>query len=83
MNPQQSQLNHGRDASWIIEVRPDVVTLIDLYTVASGYLVTDLADCIRSICNIAGEEPKCKDDVIFDINSCRYFLKGYFSISNE
>ncbi len=60
-----------------------VVSLIDLDTVSSGYLITDLADCIRSICNIAGEDPKSKDDVCFDINSCKYFLNGYFSISNE
>tara|TARA_B100001250_G_scaffold373420_1_gene359555 strand:+ start:869 stop:1813 length:945 start_codon:yes stop_codon:yes gene_type:complete len=60
-----------------------VVSLIDLDTVSSGYLLTDLADCIRSICNVAGEDPKCKDDISFDINSCKYFLKGYFSISND
>ena len=60
-----------------------VVSLIDLDTVSSGFLLTDLADCIRSICNIAGEDPKDKDEVYFDINSCNYFLKGYFSLSDE
>ena len=60
-----------------------VVSLIDLDTVSSGYLLTDLADCIRSICNVVGGEPKHIDDVCFDINSCKYFLKGYFSISNK
>ncbi len=57
-----------------------VVSLIDLDTVSSGYLLTDLADCIRSICNLAGEDPKNKDNIYFDINSCKYFLKGYLSI---
>ncbi len=57
-----------------------VVSLIDLDTVSSGYLLTDLADCIRSICNIAGENPSNIDNVYFDINSCKYFLNGYFSI---
>ncbi len=60
-----------------------VVSLIDLDTVSSGYLLTDLADCIRSVSNVVGEDPKYKDDVSFDINSCNYFIKGYFSISKE
>ncbi len=57
-----------------------VVSLIDLDTVSSGYLLTDLADCIRSVCNIAGEDPNTLGNVYFDINSCKYFLNGYFSI---
>ena len=57
-----------------------VVSLIDLDTVSSGYLLTDLADCIRSICNIAGEDPDNIDNVYFDIKCCKFFLKGYFSI---
>ncbi len=60
-----------------------VVSLVDLDTVSSGYLLTDLADCIRSICNIAGEDPDKIDNVYFDINFCRHFLKGYFSIPNQ
>jgi len=59
-----------------------VVSLVDLDTVSSGYLLTDLADCIRSICNKAGEDPNIIDNVNFDINYCNYFLKGYFSIQN-
>jgi len=60
-----------------------VVSLIDLDTVSSGYLLTDLADCIRSICNIAGEDPDNIENVSFDINCCKSFLKGYFSIPNQ
>ena len=60
-----------------------VVSLIDLDTVSSGYLLTDLADCIRSICNSAGGDPENIENVSFDINSCKYFLKGYFSIFNK
>ena len=58
-----------------------VVSLIDLDTVSYGCLLTDLADCIRSICNIAGENPENIDNVSFDINSCKSFLNGYFSIN--
>ena len=60
-----------------------VVSLIDLDTVSSGYLLTDLADCIRSICNSVGGDPVNIENVSFDINSCKYFLKGYFSIFNK
>ncbi len=60
-----------------------VVSLIDLDTVSSGPLLTDLADCIRSICNIEGEEPDNIENVYFDINCCKYFLNGYFSIENK
>ena len=58
-----------------------VVSLIDLDTVSSGYLLTDLADCIRSISNLAGEDPIDDEKVFFDMNTCNYFLKGYFSLS--
>ena len=61
----------------------NVVSLIDLDTVSSGFLQTDLADCIRSICNLFGEDPENKDNVWFDINTCILFLKGYSSITNE
>ena len=60
-----------------------VVSLIDLDTVSSGYLLTDLADCIRSTCNIAGEEPDDIESVHFDIICCKYFLEGYFSTPIE
>ena len=60
-----------------------VVSLIDLDTISSGYLLTDLADCIRSICNLAGDDPQDINDVFFDISNCRNFLIGYFSILNK
>ncbi len=60
-----------------------VVSLIDLDTVNSGNLLSDLADCIRSVCNLAGENPLHKDDVYFDIDSCMYFLQGYLSINKN
>jgi len=60
-----------------------VVSLIDLDTVSSGYLLTDLADCIRSICNLSGGDPENIDNVFFDTSSCKYFLEGYFSIPNQ
>tara|TARA_Y100001968_G_scaffold48278_1_gene38640 strand:- start:247 stop:1410 length:1164 start_codon:yes stop_codon:yes gene_type:complete len=60
-----------------------VVSLIDLDTVSSGHLLTDLADCIRSICNRSGEESKKLESVCFDVNTLKYFLEGYFSINHN
>ena len=59
-----------------------VVSLIDLDTLTSGNLLIDLADCIRSICNPAGEDPKDLESVCFGIGRCKNFLDGYFSIAN-
>ena len=59
-----------------------VVSMIDLDTVSSGYLLTDLADCLRSICNTIGEDTNLTQDVYFDICIFEKFLKGYFSIQN-
>jgi serine/threonine protein kinase len=82
----QSSLIHGdpKLSNFLFDIKYKyVVSLIDLDTVSSGHLLTDLADCIRSICNVAGENPDDIEDVYFDISSCKYFLKGYFSISNK
>ncbi len=82
----QSSLIHGdpKLSNFLFDIQYKyVVSLIDLDTVSSGYLLTDLADCIRSICNVAGENPDNIENVNFDVNCCKYFLKGYFSISNK
>ena len=60
-----------------------VVSLVDLDTVSSGYYLIDLADCIRSICNLAGEDPKNKENVCFDMMSFKMFLNGYLSIDKQ
>ena len=82
----QPSLIHGdpKLSNFLFDIKYKyVVSLIDLDTVSSGYFLTDLADCIRSICNIVGEDPDDIENVYFDIKSCKYFLKGYFSIPNK
>ncbi len=82
----QSSLIHGdpKLSNFLFDIEHKyVVSLIDLDTVSSGYLLTDIADSIRSICNLAGEDPDHIENVYFDINCCKYFLKGYFSIPNK
>lgn len=51
------------------------MSMIDLDTVSAGPLVQDLGDCLRSVCNPAGE--KSRLGVCFDVDFCRRLLGGY------
>ena len=53
------------------------VALIDLDTVSAGNLACDLGDCLRSCCNVSGEDPPRPADVVFDLDICRAVLEGY------
>ncbi len=53
------------------------VALIDLDTVSAGILACDLGDCLRSCCNVIGEDPLHPADVVFDLDICRAVLEGY------
>ncbi len=59
------------------------VSLIDLDTVALGIVQFDIADCLRSICNKSGEEPRSLSNVYFDLDFCIKMLKGYYSIYSK
>jgi len=64
--------------NFLFDHRTDMaIAMIDLDTVSSGLLQYDLGDCLRSLCNRAGEQPECYDDVYFDADIYREFLKGY------
>ncbi len=56
-----------------------VSSVIDLDTVSYGLIQFDLADCIRSCCNKAGEEPSNIKDVFFDVSLFESLLRGYFT----
>jgi len=53
------------------------VSIIDLDTIKPGLLLYDLGDCLRSCCNISGEEPDDFDAVRFDLGRCEALLSGY------
>ncbi len=53
------------------------ISLIDLDTVGPGILQHDIGDCLRSVCNIAGEGSD-PDTISFDLDLCEITLKGYF-----
>jgi Ser/Thr protein kinase RdoA (MazF antagonist) len=51
--------------------------LIDFDTVKAGTILYDIGDCLRSGCNIAGEETRQPETVAFDLDRCRSILTGY------
>ncbi len=53
------------------------IGIIDLDTVKPGLVHYDLGDALRSMCNPAGEETTDLDEVAFDTDLCRAFLRGY------
>lgn len=58
------------------------VSVVDLDTVKPGLVHYDIGDCLRSGCNLAGEETQQWETVEFDTELCRGILKGYLSVAN-
>jgi len=59
------------------------VSIIDLDTIKPGLLLYDLGDCLRSCCNISGEESDDFDAVRFDLGRCEALLSGYMGEAYE
>ncbi len=56
--------------------------MIDLDTVSPGLIHYDFGDAVRSICNPAGEEEINLNKVVFDMDLCMAFCKGYMGQAN-
>ena len=54
------------------------VGLIDLDTIQPGLLLYDIGDCLRSCCNLEGEESNHPEKVRFEIEICQAILTHYF-----
>ncbi len=59
------------------------VSVIDLDTVKPGLVHYDIGDCLRSACNLQGEETKQWETVYFDADMCSAILQGYFSQARD
>ncbi len=59
------------------------VALIDLDTVKPGLVHYDIGDCLRSSCNLGGEEPLSRSQVTFQVSMAKEILKGYLSIASS
>jgi Ser/Thr protein kinase RdoA (MazF antagonist) len=59
------------------------VSVVDLDTVKSGLVHYDIGDCLRSGCNVVGEETEQWQDVQFDMELCQGILQGYLSTARS
>lgn len=59
------------------------VSVIDLDTVKSGLVHYDIGDCLRSGCNLAGEETEQWESVQFETELCQGILQGYLSMARS
>jgi Ser/Thr protein kinase RdoA (MazF antagonist) len=59
------------------------VSMVDLDTVKPGLVHYDIGDCLRSGCNLAGEETQQWETVQFDTDLCQGILKGYLAIAKD
>lgn len=57
--------------------------IIDLDTVKPGLIHYDFGDCLRSSCNVAGEEPENLDQVRFDTDLCAAIVRGYMKYAKD
>ena len=53
------------------------ISVIDLDTVKPGLIHYDIGDCLRSGCNLIGEETQDWEKVSFDLDLCENILNGY------
>jgi Ser/Thr protein kinase RdoA (MazF antagonist) len=51
--------------------------IVDLDTVKPGLIHYDFGDCVRSVCNPAGEEAKHLNEVLVDLDSFESLVRGY------
>jgi Ser/Thr protein kinase RdoA (MazF antagonist) len=59
------------------------VAMIDLDTVKPGLIHYDIGDCLRSGCNILGEETDNWEQVIFEPELAQAILQGYLTVAQD
>ncbi len=55
----------------------EILSLIDLDTITPGLIHYDIGDCLRSLCNRAGEDSRDIDSVSFDLEICAATLGAW------
>lgn len=59
------------------------VSIVDLDTVKPGLVHYDIGDCLRSGCNMLGEETDRWEAVEFETDLCESILRGYCSMASK
>lgn len=57
--------------------------IIDLDTAKPGLIHYDFGDALRSLCNKEGEEVENLSKVVFDLDLCDAFVRGYMTYAGE
>lgn len=57
--------------------------MIDLDTVKPGLIHYDIGDCLRSSCNVLGEETEAWEKVNFDLEVAEIILRGYLTMARN
>lgn len=57
--------------------------IIDLDTAKPGLIHYDFGDALRSLCNRAGEETSELGTVVFDLDLCEAFVRGYIAYARD
>ncbi|MCL5995072.1 MAG: aminoglycoside phosphotransferase family protein [Chloroflexi bacterium] len=68
------------DNIMIDDVTRQAIGIIDLDTVKPGLVHYDIGDCLRSCCNLLGEETTDFGAVRFETDLCREILRGYLTV---
>ena len=56
------------------------VSIVDLDTIKPGLIHYDIGDCLRSGCNLLGEETGAWETVRFEVDLCRSILQSYLPL---
>ena len=59
------------------------ISIVDLDTVKPGLVHYDIGDCLRSGCNLLGEDAEQWEMVRFDPELCQAILQGYLSMAKD
>lgn len=59
------------------------ISMVDLDTVKPGLVHYDIGDCLRSGCNLSGEETEDWEAVSFNTDIARAILKGYLTQAKD
>jgi Ser/Thr protein kinase RdoA (MazF antagonist) len=91
----QQALEEGRLSTRLIHGDPKVsnimiddftgqgISIVDLDTVKPGLIHYDVGDALRSICNRHGEDAESLGKVVFDVDLCEAFVKGYMGYARD
>jgi Ser/Thr protein kinase RdoA (MazF antagonist) len=67
----------------MMDERGKAMSLIDLDTLKPGLVHYDIGDCLRSGCNLLGEETEDWQNVVFDAELAKAMLQGYLSLAKD